>query len=877
MLRLAGKAFSQVFVLRGDADRASPEMALPHQQAAERHQRGSAEAESLGPQQSADHHVAAGSHLAVDLNDDPIAQAVEHQRLLRLGQTELPRRSGMFDRAKRAGAGSAVVAADEHLVGVALGHARRHGADADFGDQLHGDQGVGVGALQIVDQLREVFDRVDVVVRGRRNQRNPGRRMPQPGDFRGHFVRGQLAAFAGLRTLGHLDLKNLGVGQILDRHAEPGAGHLLDPAIHRVAVGQRPITPRILAALAGVRVRSQPVHGDGQRFVGFLADRTVRHRAGVESLDDLGGRLDLFERNRLARHEREQAAERHQIAALVVHRLGVLGIDLRIVLEDGVLQLDDRVGIPEMLFAVEPELVLAAEIEFERTGFERLEGGAVPRDRLARDHVEIAAGDPRGRAGEIAVDDGMIEPDGLELLGELVAAERGNAHFRDRLEDSLLDGRDVLVGQDVGGDAGRQIAVGVEFLDRLEGEVGIDGAGAVAAEHTEVHHLARLGAFDHDAHLASQLAVPQIVIQSGGGQQTGDRRASRRDVAVAGDQHRRAVGNRAVRRVDQVVQTRRQRPARIGIGRRKQRGNRSNFEIVAPGRPQPLHVVVRQDRVRKLQLPAVLRRLVEQIPLAAGERHQRHDQPFAQRIDRRVGHLGEKLLEVIEQQLGAIREDGQRRVGAHRADRLLPVGRHRRDDQLQIFARVAEASQPLGKRLRVHRRGLRGLKQTAQLDAVLFKPAPVGLLPRNSPLDLAIDHDSAFLGIDQEHAAGLKTAFLLDLIGWKIDNPHLARQHGQPFGRDDVPAGTQPIAIQRAAHEASVGENHRGRAVPGLHDRGVVFVKRPLVGRHVVLRPERLGNHHHHRVRRRSAGADQQLEGVVEARRVASAGLDDRK
>ena len=101
--------------------------------------------------------------------------------------------------------------------------------------------------------------------------------------------------------------------------------------------------------------------------MGFLADRAVRHRAGVEPLDDFGGGLDLVERNRFARHEREQAAERHQIAVLVVDGLGILGIEFRIVLEDRVLQFDDRVGVPEMLFAVEPELVFAAEIEIERS------------------------------------------------------------------------------------------------------------------------------------------------------------------------------------------------------------------------------------------------------------------------------------------------------------------------------------------------------------------------------------------------------------------------------------------------------------------------------------------------------------------------------
>ena len=51
------------------------------------------------PEQGADHHVAAGLHLAVGLHDDAVAQAVEHERLLRFGQAEFPGRAGMLDRA----------------------------------------------------------------------------------------------------------------------------------------------------------------------------------------------------------------------------------------------------------------------------------------------------------------------------------------------------------------------------------------------------------------------------------------------------------------------------------------------------------------------------------------------------------------------------------------------------------------------------------------------------------------------------------------------------------------------------------------------------------------------------------------------------------
>jgi hypothetical protein len=59
------------------------------------------------------------------------------------------------------------VPGDEDHVGMCLGYACRDRSDADFGDELHVDPREGVGVLQVVNELGEVLDRVDVVVRRR--------------------------------------------------------------------------------------------------------------------------------------------------------------------------------------------------------------------------------------------------------------------------------------------------------------------------------------------------------------------------------------------------------------------------------------------------------------------------------------------------------------------------------------------------------------------------------------------------------------------------------------------------------------------------------------------------------------------------------------
>src|SRR5690606_412477 len=101
-------------------------------------------------------------------------------------------------------------------------------ADAHFGNQLDRDIRGRVDVLQVVDQLRQVFDRIDVVVGRRRNQADAWSRVTGLGNRRIHFVAGQLAALAGLGTLRHLDLQHVGIDQVLGRDAEAAGRDLLD-------------------------------------------------------------------------------------------------------------------------------------------------------------------------------------------------------------------------------------------------------------------------------------------------------------------------------------------------------------------------------------------------------------------------------------------------------------------------------------------------------------------------------------------------------------------------------------------------------------------------------------------------------------------------
>jgi hypothetical protein len=87
------------------------------------------------------------------------------------------------------------------VVGARLGNTGGNRADTDLGHEFDRHVGCRVDVLQVEDQLRQVLDGVDVVVRRRRDQADAGARVAQPRDQRVDLAAGQLAALAGLSSL----------------------------------------------------------------------------------------------------------------------------------------------------------------------------------------------------------------------------------------------------------------------------------------------------------------------------------------------------------------------------------------------------------------------------------------------------------------------------------------------------------------------------------------------------------------------------------------------------------------------------------------------------------------------------------------------------
>ena len=290
-----------------------------------------------------------------------------------------------------------------------------------------------------------------------------------------------------------------------------------------------------------------------------------------------------------------------------------------------------------------------------------------------------------------------------------------------------------------------------------------------------------------------------------------------------------------------------------------------------------LEILVGEDRLAHLEPLAAGGALeVEDVRPRPDERDEAHHELLADRVDRRVRDLGEVLLEVGVEELRLVGERRDRRVGAHRADRLLAGDGHRLHQELQVLLGVAEGLLAIEQRhVRAALARLHGL-EVLQHDLGAPEPVLVGVGGGELLLDLVVGDDAALLEVDEQHLARLQAPLLDDLLLRDRQHAHLGGEHHEAVVGDEVARRAQAVAVEGRADLAAVREGDRGRAVPRLHQGGVVLVEGAPVLVHERVAGPGLGDQHHHGVRERVAAADQELEGVVEAGGVGLALVGDR-
>ena len=168
-----------------------------------------------------------------------------------------------------------------------------------------------------------------------------------------------------------------------------------------------------------------------------------------------------------------------------------------------------------------------------------------------------------------------------------------------------------------------------------------------------------------------------------------------------------------------------------------------------------------------------------------------------------------------------------------------------------------------------------GLIKRVDGQRLLGNPVAVGLFLGIAGAQLVIVDHAAAGKIDLEHLARPQTAARQDVLGAHLDGAHLACQHKATVARHIVAGRTQAVTVEGGTQRATVGKGDGGRAVPGLHEHGLVGVVGAAFLAQIVVVVPRLGQQHGRGTRERATVHDQELEHVVQNRGVGALAVDD--
>ena len=713
------------------------------------------------------------------------------------------------------------------------------------------------------------------MVRRRRDQADAGRRLTDLGDPGVDLLAGQVATLAGLGALGHLDLNLEGAAQVAARHAKARACHLLDGGVLGITVSQRGLATRVLTALAGVGTAVQAVHGDGHALVCLFADGAIRHGTGVKAADDVERGLDLVEchRSAAAGIKVEQVAQAHGTAG-AVQAGAVLLEGVVAVLTAGGLQQVDSLRIDEVILAAE-RTPLGQTQRGQLTGSRALkdcECGVVALVLLTLNVLDTHTAHTAHRAGEVRVDELRRKAHGLEDLRRMITLHRGDAHLGHDGDDarrrSLVVVGDALLGRHVQVAACRQIA------DARMRVVRIDAARGVAHQRRKVVRGHGVAALHHDVGKGTHAGADQVVVHTAHGEQRRHGHLARSGtIAQHHDVH--AVADRSLNVLCKLLERSLQR-ALAGIAA-VHGTETAGLKAHAGDGADTLELLLIEQRALQAHQLAGRTGVLEQVAVIAQVERGRGDHMLAKGVDGRVRDLSEQLIEIVVEGARLLGQAGQRRIDAHRGKRGLALLGHGTHDLVNVIPVIAELSHAHGGGyLGVLGGRCRG-RPFERVDGqrLLGNPVAVGFFLGIAGAQLVVVDDAPAGKVDLEHLTRSQATARQDVLGAYLDGAHLACQHKATVARHVVTSRAQSVAVEGGTQRAAVGKGDGGRAIPRLHEHGLVgVVGAALLTQAIVVVP-RLGQQHGRGTRKRATVHDQELKHIVQNRGVRTLAVDD--
>ncbi len=521
-----------------------------------------------------------------------------------------------------------------------------------------------------------------------------------------------------------------------------------------------------------------------------------------------------------------------------------------------------------MVFATKHELEQAALLD----RLARVPGFLGQQRLFGLQVLEAGTLNAAGNALEADINDFVGQTHRFKQLGTTIGRDGGDTHLRQDLQQALGNTLAVVLEGFV--QVANDFAGTDQVTQHFIRQVRVDCGRTEADQHRVVMRITGGRGFNQDVALATQTRRGHVVMHSTDSQRRVDRQLALLDSPVAQHDQRLAFTHGGLGLGGDIAHGLAKRRAFSDVEVNDVAREAGTLVQVHDGAP----LGRRDHRRAENRAIGVIGSLFKDVALGTQAGFQRHDDGFTQRVDRRIGHLGELLTEVVIDRTHATGQHRHRRVVAHGTDRFLTVLGQRAQHLVTLFEGDLEHLHVLLETLGRKEIGavVAIIQRSLDAQGIFLQPLAVRMTGLQAISHIIGVQYFASLSVDSQNLTRTNTALADDVFGLVVPHADFGGQGDIAVLGDDITRRAQTVAVEQTDRVATFGQYNTGRAVPGFHMHGVVFVERPQIGIHGLHVLPRRRHDHADGAEQIHAAADQQLKHVVHARGVGTGGVDQR-
>jgi len=336
-------------------------------------------------------------------------------------------------------------------------------------------------------------------------------------------------------------------------------------------------------------------------------------------------------------------------------------------------------------------------------------------------------------------------------------------------------------------------------------------AGAHAEQHRHMMDLAAITGVNGESNFGAHTGPGERVMHGSCRHGHGDGQRIGRGIAVGQNKERRTIAHQLNRARRQNVNSNLERLVR----RKDTMKNcvRHIPRLCMIAHFERMHLREGDERRAHGKAGQRLAQLQDVRPRAQARMHLEHN-GLAQRIDGRVGDLGETLPEECIERSRRTRQRSDGGVVAHRPHGVFALCRHRRQNHANIFARESEAMLETIQHRLFNTTGHEVGVLKGRVGANQFLVIALAI---EDAEDLFILEELVEFEIGNDHLSGTQAAAVDDPLRIHVDQARFRSRNHEALVIDSEPTGAEAVAIENGAHLDSVSKGERCRSIPWLH------------------------------------------------------------